>query len=64
MGNPKCPECKSCCDLVYFGPKRFWHCWLCDIWYDGINSDLFVVSKEEMSKYLTPEIIAQVNSPN
>jgi hypothetical protein len=50
--NPKCFECHSCLDLVYFNNIRFWHCWLCDIWYDGIGSELHKITEEEVKRII------------
>jgi len=47
----KCSRCGSCLDLVYFGNKRFFHCWLCDEWYDGILPDLHTVPEEDVRVY-------------
>lgn len=49
--TPKCPDCRLCLDLVYFGPKRFWHCFLCHKWYDGILPTLYPVPEDEVEKY-------------
>lgn len=57
----KCVDCLSCLDLVYFGPKRFYHCWLCDLWYDGIIPNLYKVSKEEVNKYAIPILDEKAN---
>lgn len=48
--NPKCKECNSCLEPIYFGPKRYLYCDFCMVWYDGITPNLFVVPREEAMK--------------
>jgi len=54
----KCPTCQSCCDTVMIMPRRFYHCYLCNIYYDIIEGKftpvdapaIMGVPKEELDK--------------
>lgn len=42
----KCPNCNSCCDIVWILPRRFFHCWLCDIYYDFLEGKMITIDIE------------------
>lgn len=54
MGSgKKCLDCRLCLDIVYFLPRRFYHCFLCQKYYDIIDAKLTVVNPdEELKKHL------------
>lgn len=37
----------SCTDVVWIMPRRFFHCWLCDIYYDIIDDKFTAINIEE-----------------
>jgi hypothetical protein len=39
----KCPNCNSCLDNVMIEPRRFFHCWLENTFYDKIAGKLILV---------------------
>lgn len=39
----KCTVCNSCTDYVWIMPRRFFHCWLCDKYYDIIDGTMIEV---------------------
>ena len=55
MGNTgkKCPHCLLCLDIVYYMPKRFFHCYLCGRFYDFIDSKITEINPDaELKKHL------------
>lgn len=55
----KCPECRSCTDIVWIEPRRFFHCWLCDIYYDIVDNKFIVVDvTKELN--ITKETLAEI----
>lgn len=43
----KCPSCNSCLDIVWLMPRRFYHCWLEDTWYDIVDNVVTLIDIEE-----------------
>jgi hypothetical protein len=39
----KCKECRSCLDTVIIPPRRFYHCFLCDIYSERKNGKMLIV---------------------
>jgi len=48
----KCPDCKLCLDIVYLNNKRYFHCWLCNGYFDNDLGSrvVYPVSKEAMEE--------------
>lgn len=54
----KCLECNGCCDIVMIMPRRFYHCFYCNLYYDIIDKKFTLVDapaimdipKEELNK--------------
>lgn len=44
----KCPDCVLCMDIVYFGPLRFYQCWLCQKYYNIIDNKIVEVKPQEL----------------
>lgn len=40
MARKKCKVCLTCFNLVWLEGKRYYHCWLCNTWYEGRDEDL------------------------
>ena len=61
--NKKCLECNGCCDNVTIYPRRFFHCFYCDIYYDIVDGKFIEIdiekemgiSKEVLRKQMYPE---------
>ncbi len=49
----KCPECKSCFEVIILNNTRYLYCWLCNkfYFYDAEKEEL-VDKTEEARKYL------------
>jgi len=43
MARKKCKTCLTCFNLVWVESKRYYHCWLCDTWYEGRDDDLKLI---------------------
>jgi len=50
--SKKCLDCKLCLDVIWIEPKRFYHCFLCDQFYDIIGGVLTKIDVDtELQKY-------------
>lgn len=56
MARKKCSYCLSCFNVVWVNNNRFYHCWLCNTWYGGRDSELVQVP----SPYNTPVPIEEL----
>jgi len=45
--SKKCPSCNSCLDIIWIMPRRFYHCWLEDVYYDLVDNKIVVVDVEK-----------------
>lgn len=51
--SKKCPECKLCLDIIHILPRRFYHCYLCDRFFDVLDNKITQVDVDvEMKKHL------------
>jgi hypothetical protein len=40
MARKKCKECLSCFQIFWVNGRRYYHCWLCNTFWEGRNDSL------------------------
>lgn len=55
MARKKCKECLSCFNVVWIEPHRYYHCWLCNTWYAGQDSNLIQIPSPYNNKEVPEE---------
>lgn len=43
-------------DLVYIGNDRYYNCWFCNEWYNGLDQDLHKLTPEEVTTLINSVI--------
>lgn len=61
MARKKCKGCLSCFNLVWVEGKRYYHCWLCQTWYEGRDDDLHLCENPLININAPVEVKEQEN---